>query len=263
MDWLLQKRESRTRPPRRALSGVSRSRYRHPSETHSIALHTLLSRVGKSPLLPKQLDLLRSSEARNGKDVTIHYAGDLALLERPTVAIVGTREVTDEGRARTRRLAKELAASGVTVMSGLARGVDTEAHQSAIACGGKTVAVIGTPLSKAYPAENAHLQELIYHDHLLLSPFADGEHVFKGNFPKRNRVMAALSNATVIVEASDTSGTLHQAAECQRLGRWLFIAKAVVDDPSLTWPSKFLGKPHTAVLSRTEDVLQAIKDANA
>jgi len=215
--------------------------------------------IGKEQLLAKQLDLLRTADDQ--EDIPIYFAGDLALLKQPTVAIVGTREVSDQGRARTRRLARELVDAGVTVMSGLARGVDAEAHESAVAHGGRTVGVIGTPLSKAYPAENARLQEEIYRGHLLLTPFAEGEKVFKGNFPKRNRIMAALSDATVIVEASDTSGTLHQAAECQRLGRWLFIAKAVVEDPTLRWPAKFLGKPRTAALSRTRDVLAAITDA--
>ena len=71
--------------------------------------------------------------------------------------------------------------------------------------------------------------------------------------------MAALSDATVIVEASDTSGTLHQAAECQRLGRWLFIMKSVVDDPSLSWPARFLGKPFVEVLHRTEDLIARLR----
>jgi DNA processing protein len=235
------------------------TRYQPPSEACLTSLRQLLARVGQQQLLPRQLDLLRSPGAGEEKDVNIYYAGNLSLLDTPTVAVVGTREVSDLGRARTRRVTRELVEAGITVMSGLARGVDAEAHRSAISVGGKTVAVIGTPLSKAYPAENAGLQEEIYREHLLMSPFAEQEKVLKGNFPKRNRIMAALSAATVIVEASDTSGTLHQAAECQRLGRWLFIAKAVVEDPSLTWPSKFLGKPRTGVLVETSDILRAVK----
>jgi DNA processing protein len=145
------------------------------------------------------------------------------------------------------------------VTSGLAKGVDTAALSAAIDAGGRVVAVIGTPLEKMYPAENAALQEAIYRDHLLVSPFPAGEQVYPSNFPKRNRVMAALSDASVIVEASDTSGTLHQAAECQRLGRWLFIMRAVAEDEDLKWPSKFIGKPKVAVLSTTSDVLRAVR----
>jgi DNA protecting protein DprA len=264
MDWPLKKRGGKTGPYQKGPGSGVRLRYRPPENVQAISLRALLSRIGQEHLPPKQLDLLRSpSEGGSLKDVIIHFSGDLSLLDRPTVAIVGTREVSVEGRARTRRLAKDLAVAGVTVMSGLAQGVDTEAHRSAIAYGGRTAAVIGTPLSKAYPAENAELQEDVYQHHLLLSPFAEGQQVFKSNFPKRNRVMAALSAATVIIEASDTSGTLHQAAECQRLGRWLFIAKAVTENPMLSWPSKFLGKPRTAVLSDAGDVLAAISNAKS
>jgi DNA processing protein len=149
----------------------------------------------------------------------------------------------------------------VVVVSGLAKGVDAAAHTGAISHDGHTVAVIGTPLDKAYPAENAALQESIWREHLLLTPFPSGQQVYRSNFPIRNRVMAALSDATVIIEASDTSGTLHQAAECQRLGRWLFIAKSVAENLSLKWPARFIGKPKVAVLQTTSNVLDAISVA--
>jgi len=103
------------------------------------------------------------------------------------------------------------------------------------------------------------LQQSIYRDHLLVSPFPAGEQVYPSNFPKRNRVMAALSDASVIVEASDTSGTLHQAAECQRLGRWLFIMRAVAEDRKLKWPAKFIGKPKVAVLTSTAGIFDVVR----
>jgi len=261
MDW----RIGTSAHSRHSASSTSgRARYQAPTAVRSIPLGQLLARIGLPQLPPKQFDdLLRSFTTDEVKDLKLYYSGDLSLLERPTVAIVGTRKASIEGRARARRLARELVGARVTIMSGLARGIDTEALQSAIASGGKTVAVIGTPLSRAYPAENARLQEEIYSHHLLVSPFAEGEVVFKSNFPKRNRIMAALSAATVIVEAGETSGTLHQATACQRLDRWLFLAKAVVDNPTLEWPARFIGKAKTAVLHRTEDVIAAIRHANA
>jgi DNA processing protein len=91
-----------------------------------------------------------------------------------------------------------------------------------------------------------------------MTPFAVGDRVFRSNFPTRNRVMAAISDATAIIEASDTSGTLHQAAECVRLGRWLFVAKSVAEDRSLNWPTRFLGQTKVRVLSSTSDILSAI-----
>jgi len=193
-----------------------------------------------------------------GDDALLQFSGDLDLLQDPAVSIVGTREVSPEGRRRAEKLARELARAGVVVVSGLARGVDTAAHKAAIEARGRTVAVIGTPIDKAYPAENSALQEQIFREHLLISPFPIGGKVFKSNFPKRNRVMAAVSDATVIVEASDTSGTLHQAAECQRLGRWLFVMKSVAEDSALSWPSKFLGHPKTRVLTSTADLLEQL-----
>jgi DNA processing protein len=155
-------------------------------------------------------------------------------------------------------LARELVSAGVVIVSGLAKGVDTEALTAAMEAGGKVVAVIGTPIDRSYPAENKHVQELIYREHLLISQFAPGEQVYPSNFPERNKLMAALSDATAITEAGDTSGTLHQAAECVRLGRWLFIAKSVVDDVSLQWPTRFLGQPKVSSFSSTGDILTAI-----
>jgi DNA processing protein len=146
----------------------------------------------------------------------------------------------------------------VVVISGLAKGVDTEALTAAMEAGGSVVAVIGTPVDRAYPAENKALQERIYQDHLLVSQFAPGERVFPSNFPERNKLMAALTDATVIIEAGDTSGTLHQAAECVRLGRWLFIAKNLIDNPTLQWPKRFLHEPICKPLTSTNDVLAAI-----
>ncbi|WP_441252828.1 DNA-processing protein DprA [Tardiphaga sp. 71_E8_N1_1] len=193
-----------------------------------------------------------------GTEATVFYSGHLDLLEGPAVSIVGTRDVSEDGRKRAAKLARQLAERHVVVVSGLARGVDTAALMSAMDHGGRVAAVIGTPLNKAYPAENAALQETIYRDHLLLSPFREGERVFKSNFPVRNRVMAAVSDATVIIEASDTSGTLHQASECVALKRWLFIAKSVLDDPKITWPARFLSNEKTVVLETVDDVLDRI-----
>jgi len=231
-------------------------RYVPPTGAHRYSLPGLLVRIGRGALEDRQLDFLKDASPRH--EATVFYAGDLEILDAPTVSIVGTREVSDAGWRRASQLARDLVTAGVTVVSGLAKGVDTAALTSAIANNGRVAAVIGTPLDKAYPAENAELQQDIYRRHLLMTPFHIGERVFRSNFPTRNRVMAAISDATVIIEASDTSGTLHQAAECVRLGRWLFIAKSVIDDQSLTWPARFLGQPKVSGLSATHDILKAI-----
>jgi DNA processing protein len=233
-------------------------RYSPPMARDSISLSALLAKCRRDQLATKQLDMLRRGDVSSGKDITIRFAGDLGVLDAPCVSIVGTREASERGLQRASWLSTKLAEAGFTIVSGLAKGVDTAAHTGAIAANGKTVAVIGTPLNKAYPIENAALQEIIYRDHLLLTPFEDGEVVYRSNFPKRNRVMAAVSDATVIIEASDTSGTLHQAAECTQLKRWLFISQAIIDNPELKWPQKFLNYERVVVLQRVSEIIDRV-----
>ena len=225
-----------------------------PNSIHVTRLRRLLDSATR-PLKGEDQQTLFGT---NGQSAELFCAGDLALVRNTCVAIVGTREPGRLGAARARRLAKELVGAGVVVVSGLARGIDTEALTSAIRAGGHVVAVIGTPLDKAYPSENSRLQEQIYDEHLLLSQFPPGRRVFQSNFPVRNRLMAAITNATVIVEAGDSSGTLHQATECVRLGRWLFLAESVVKNPRLTWPARFLDKPRVRTLTSTEELIAVL-----
>lgn len=235
-----------------------KSRYQPPEAQQVVWLSDALlgtGRFGGS----NQMSLLPSQQAERAKgDMRFFYSGRLNLLQNPCVAVVGTRKLSELGVKRTRRLARELADAGVTVVSGLAAGVDTVAHTSAIEAGGATVAVIGTPLDKAYPAANAALQETIYQEHLLISQFENGMRVFRSSFPARNKLMATVSDATVIMEASDTSGTLHQAAECSRLGRWLFIARSVVENPNISWPDKFVQQKNCVILGDTSDILERL-----
>lgn len=241
--------------PAPAQARTPRSGYRPPAEVHETTLGSLLEGVRSVPVNQQR----RLGFDGTGSGMKLWYAGDASLLSRPCVAIVGTRKVSRDGAIRARRLARALADAGVVVVSGLAMGVDTEGLRAAIDAGGRTTAVIGTPLTKATPVGNAQLQELIYSEHLLISQFPAGAPVYPANFPARNRVMAAVSDATVIIEASDTSGALHQAAECKRLGRWLFIAKSVAEDRSLKWPTGFLGQYERArILAEPEDVLKAV-----
>ncbi|MDR6292378.1 DNA processing protein [Inquilinus ginsengisoli] len=241
---------------------VKRSKYTPPSTVQDVSLNSLIRGTNRLNAKVRQLKLGGDLQRGDYGDQILHCAGDLSLAAAPSVAIIGTREVSFEGAARARRIAKELVPYGIVVVSGLARGVDTEAMTSAIRHDGRTIGVIGTPITQAYPAENSELQETVYLDHLLISQFGVGASVFKANFPTRNRLMAVMSDATIVIEASDTSGTLHQAAECMRIGRPLFIAKAVAENRSLSWPGKFVGKPNCYVLERTDDVLAVLRASN-
>lgn len=175
----------------------------------------------------------------------LYFQGDWELVFTPAVAVVGTRKPTPEGVKRTRQLVQKLVADGFTIVSGLAEGVDTAAHDAAIREGGQTIAVIGTPLGHVYPRSNAALQDRIAREFLLISqvPLARYEaQNFKVNrffFPERNKTMAALTEATVIVEASETSGTLVQAREALKQGRKLFILNSCFERGDLAWPTRF------------------------
>lgn len=183
---------------------------------------------------------LNDVEARNAPD-RLFVRGDVDLLSRgPKVSIVGSRKASAAGVQRAKQLATRLVEGHVVVVSGLALGIDTAAHRAAIAAGGRTIAVLGTSLDQVYPRENEELQELIGREHLLVSQFEVGRPTLKSNFPQRNRTMALLTDATVIVEARDSSGSLHQGWEAIRLGRPLFILQSITEDKSLKWPAKML-----------------------
>ncbi|MGH9462157.1 MAG: DNA-processing protein DprA [Vicinamibacteria bacterium] len=205
-------------------------------------------------------DLLgpRNDVERKNAPEWLLLAGDRGLLRIvPRVSIVGTRTASSDGLNRASRLARELVAKGVIVVSGLARGIDAAAHLSAIEAGGRTVAVLGTSLDKSYPRENADLQRLIMEQHLAVSQFPSGHPIERSNFPRRNRTMALLTDATVIAEAADGSGCISQGWEALRLGRRLFIMRAVVENKALSWPSEML-KYGADILTETEDLLQAL-----
>ena len=173
-----------------------------------------------------------------------YYKGDINLLETACVSVVGSRQASPEGLERAARLTKALIEAGYTIVSGLAKGIDTVALQTAVGIAdGRAVAVIGTPINQYYPKDNAKLQDKIAQDHLLIShvPFYRYDHQpFSSRrfyFPKRNITMSAISQATVIVEASETSGSLSQAEAALRQDRQLFICQQIFETHN--WPNRF------------------------
>jgi DNA processing protein len=178
----------------------------------------------------------------------LYYAGTWEIAELPAVSVVGTRRPSVEGLRRARKLAKLLVGNGWTVVSGLAAGIDSAAHNGALEAGGRTIAVLGTPLSESYPAENAELQRRLAREQLVISQVPLLRYLAQRNpkanrffFPERNVTMSALTSATVIVEASNTSGTRTQARAAlqQGEGRKLFILDSCFHNPELTWPKEF------------------------
>ncbi len=188
-------------------------------------------------------ELLGSLNDVEGKNAPkqLFVAGDIDLLRSGRrVSVVGSRNVSEAGIKRTRKLVNSLVEQNIIVVSGLAAGVDTVAHTTAIRRGGRTVAVLGTPLDQFYPAENRDLQEEIMKAHAAVSQFPTGYPATPKNFPMRNRTMALLTDATVIVEAGEKSGTRHQGWEALRLGREVLILKNVVEDRRLSWPKEMI-----------------------
>ena len=156
----------------------------------------------------------------------LYADGPMVAPLGPCAAVVGTRRPTAAGVGDAAAVAKALAGMGLTIVSGLAAGIDAAAHHEAIGAGGRTVAVLGTPLDTHYPKSNAALQDKIAAEHLVLSQFPAGRPVSRGNFTERNRTIALIADAAIMVEAGETGGTIHVGWETIRLRRPLFACGA-------------------------------------
>lgn len=194
----------------------------------------------------------------------LYYRGYWDLTETRCVAVVGTRNPSPEGVKRARVLTRELVEAGFTVVSGLAAGIDTVAHRTALELGGHTIAVVGTPIGSVYPKENTDLQEEIACDHLVISQVPVLRYQRqkppqnKLFFPERNVTMSALTDATIIVEASDTSGTLIQARAAIHQTRRLFIMNSAFERADISWPAKY-EKQGAIRIRSTADVIEHLK----
>ena len=176
----------------------------------------------------------------------LYFQGFWDLAYAKSVSVVGTRRPSAEGIADAGRIVKDLVDDGFTIVSGLASGIDTAAHTAAIESGGQTIGVIGTPISETYPKENADIQRRIARDYLLISQVPVLRYSHQGPranrlfFPQRNITMSALSEATIIVEAGERSGTLVQAGAALEQKRKLFILDRCFHDGTAAWPEKFI-----------------------
>lgn len=200
----------------------------------------------------------------------LYFRGSLSLMRMKSFSVVGSRKASREGLSLASEIAKELVDDGKAVVTGLAAGIDTAATLSAMKYGdGCVVGVIGTPIDECYPRENQKIVDAMLEEGgLILSqvPFYR-YHVqpFKTKryyFPERNELMAAVSDATIIVEASDTSGTLTQARACAHQGRPLFITKHCYDNESLSWPRKWAKRDYVHVVTGAAEVLEIMDSLN-
>jgi DNA processing protein len=181
---------------------------------------------------------------------------ETALLVRPAVAIVGSRACSAYGRQIARSLGRELAAAGLVVVSGLARGVDSEAHRGALEASGSTVAVLGCGIDRDYPAANRELARQVAATGLIVSEYAPGVEPAPWRFPARNRIVAGLCAATVVVEARERSGALITADFALEEGREVFAVPGEITS-ALSAGSNALLRLGATPLTCAEDVLES------
>ena len=194
------------------------------------------------------------------KSRSLWYRGDLDLLNGPMVSIVGTRNPSTEGIARTQRLTRSAVEAGWVVVSGLAMGVDAVAHQTTLDLGGRTIAVLGTSIDLCYPKEHKDLKTRIEQHGLVLSQFPVGTNVSRGSFPTRNTLMAALSALTLVVEAGEQSGTRHQVRSAIKMNRLVGCLRSLADTPH-PWIKEVLSSDCGRVIATDDDLISVLVEA--
>lgn len=187
----------------------------------------------------------------------LFYRGHLKLDDAYSVAVVGTRKPSEEGLLRARRMARQLVGRNVTVLSGLARGIDTAAHTEALEAGGRTIAVLGSGLNRLYPPENAKLAEEICETGALVSQFWPDTPPISYNFPRRNVVMSGLGQGTVVIEASSTSGAKMQARFAIEHGKQVFLVKSLVTGQA--WARRYLTRPGVTEVEDVADIVRRLR----
>ncbi len=183
--------------------------------------------------------------------------GDRELLNRPRIAVVGTRNSTGYGERVTRNLGLAFARAGVTVVSGMARGIDSKAHRTAIDQGAGTVAVLGTGIDVPYPVGHRALHQSIGTRGLVLSENPPGATAHQGAFPKRNRIIAALAPLTVVIEADFRSGAINTATQALELGRTVAAVPGPIDSNQSRGTNQLI-KDGAQVITKPEDALALI-----
>jgi DNA processing protein len=189
------------------------------------------------------------------RPAALFVRGGLRAADAQSVAVVGTRRPSPRGTAATRSIVSGLVMRGYTIASGLAAGIDTAAHSAALAAGGRTVAVVGTGVDRCYPPQNSALQREIASRGAVISCFPPGSPPTRRSFPIRNAVMSGLALATVIVEATPTSGTRIQARASLAQGRPLLMLERLLDQE---WAAELATRRRVHVLARAEAVPDAI-----
>lgn len=190
----------------------------------------------------------------------LFYKGEIHADDARSVAVVGTRKPTADGLRRARAMARKLALADVTVLSGLARGIDTAAHQATLQAGGRTIAVLGSGLNRIYPPENEELAEQITKHGAVVSQFWPDAPPAHYNFPRRNVVTSGLGQGTIVIEASATSGAKMQARLALEHGKQVFLLASLVRTHA--WAATY-AKRGAIVVDGVDDVVRAMRSVKA
>lgn len=193
----------------------------------------------------------------------LYYRGQVDAYEnqgsRPAIAIVGTRSPSDYGRRWTQRLARCLAQAGFTIVSGLAEGVDAEAHRSCLDAGGRTIAVVGTGVDVIYPATNRKLAQSLIEQGAIFSEYPAGTKPDRAHFPRRNRIIAGLARATLVLEAPSRSGALITARLANDYGRDVYALPGSLDNDRAIGCLELLNQGAQVILGE-DDLLERLGD---
>ena len=218
-----------------------------PAGAEAVPVHAVPVHGGRYSAEPLDT-VLRPDDARYpaGLHVLTHppallYArGDLSVLERPCVAIVGSRQPTAYGIKVAYEAAREAARAGLVVVSGMARGLDARAHRGALDGGGRTIAVLGCGFDVPYPVENLDLLEAVPRHGLLLTEAAPGTRPSKFSFPKRNRIIVALAKCLLVVEGKAKGGTSNTVQWMHEIGRSVLAVPGRIDEPVAEGPNQLI-----------------------
>ena len=219
------------------------------------------SKLTDDVILVKKGDGVYSKLLANtdGTPPFLFLKGNVHLLNEKSVCVVGSRNASVESMKKTEKLVKALIKRNIVVNAGLAKGIDTATHKTALENGGRTIAVIGTPINQYYPKENKDLQLSIEEKGLVVSQFPPCNPVYRWNFPTRNGTMSGISLATIIMEAGETSGALRQADYALKQGRDVLIPQSAINNSSISWPKKYIKKGAHA-FKNLKEVLQILND---
>ena len=197
-----------------------------------------------------------------GRPEVLYYLGNLEALENPMISIVGTRRASEYGIEATRKIANELVQSGITIVSGMALGIDTSAHRGALDAGGKTIAVLGSSMENnfIYPQQNISLaRDILKSDGLIFSEYREKHLARKYDFINRNRIVSGLSLGVLIVDAPIKSGAIITAKLAKQQGKYVFALHGSIFSANSAGPNYLIKKQKAHLVENARDILEILK----